>query len=974
MPQYICEKCNKEFKQKSDFDRHMSKKYPCITQEQLKSVQETIQSDLIEVKNSLTEDESLKILDSFFNRMRDLLRDNENITGDKALDVITDFLLLRLINYEMDTNENINFISKQYNDKIKIDKIELNIDDYKKYFKWSELVKLVNEIDKDSKAQTKKELLTNVVQHVIFNGIFKYNEHTKDIYRNRRFYVQKLTTITKLIKEFNKIDFDKYDVDVKGRAYELTLMKEGATNKDFSQFFTPRWIDKYMVSNADIEIQDDGSYTKIMDPACGTAGILSEYLSTVRKSAEKKDIILDNNVSNYIYGYEIVDDTLKIAHMNVLLKSGSYNDNLNCKDFLEIGCTEYINEKFDGNIIMNPPFALTKNYNLEDDNELKQVFHTKTKSGTMLFLMSALNSIADGRQLIMVSPNGKEIFNKNKEFVNIRKHTMNTANVYKIAMLPSQSFKPYTGVETLILMIRKGTKTKEIQFVQLEKDKNDNIKETELCKVKYSQLEKNNFSWNYKEYCSNQGIKYSNIEYKKLGDICEFMQKSKRQASYGKDIGKYKFYTSSTNIKYCDDFDYNNECIIIGDGGNANIYIDTHFSCSDHNHIIKSNNETMNNKYMYYYLLVNIDILNNGFKGTTIKNLSKDYLTNLQIPIPPLEVQNIIVKELDSFYKQKESLMNINNEMNTFRKAKFEMLLLACENKQTVKLGDVSELISGSFSAEQKQEIGKYPLYTGTINNPVGYLDEYCFDKEEYIILIRGGGCPECRDRDDNTHVGLGTVFYVKGKSAGIGGLCSLYFTDNVNVKYMYQYLKTKQNEFIKKANFTTRLGNINISAIKDFTLQLPLLEDQQKIIEQMESYDKLVELQQKQINDIDKLVKERFDYHLNKCKSTDDNNTENLINESEKESINDESINDESIDEVQPTKLTKKFKVKKVINEPENKLTNESIDDVQQTKLTKKIKAKKVINEPENESIEEVKPTKIIKVKKISKKVLTDE
>ena len=58
-----------------------------------------------------------------------------------------------------------------------------------------------------------------------------------------------------------KIDFEKYDVDVKGKAYELTIQKEGSTNKDFSQFFTPRWIDKYMVDNAEIKINKDGDFT-----------------------------------------------------------------------------------------------------------------------------------------------------------------------------------------------------------------------------------------------------------------------------------------------------------------------------------------------------------------------------------------------------------------------------------------------------------------------------------------------------------------------------------------------------------------------------------------------------------------------------------------------------------------------------------------------------------------------------------------
>ena len=57
----------------------------------------------------------------------------------------------------------------------------------------------------------------------------------------------------------------------------------------------------------------------------------------------------------------------------------------------------------------------------------------------------------------------------------------------------------------------------------------------------------------------------------KLGDICEFLPKSKRNASFGQEIGQYNFYTSSNKIQKCDIADYNEECLIIGDGGIANI-------------------------------------------------------------------------------------------------------------------------------------------------------------------------------------------------------------------------------------------------------------------------------------------------------------------------------------------------------------------------------------------------------------------
>ena len=94
MSNYPCEKCDKIFTQKCDYLRHINKKYPCITQEKIKKLDN---NELMELKDKITETDSLKYLESFFSKIRDLLRNQESISGDKALDVITDFLFLRLL-------------------------------------------------------------------------------------------------------------------------------------------------------------------------------------------------------------------------------------------------------------------------------------------------------------------------------------------------------------------------------------------------------------------------------------------------------------------------------------------------------------------------------------------------------------------------------------------------------------------------------------------------------------------------------------------------------------------------------------------------------------------------------------------------------------------------------------------------------------------------------------------------------------
>jgi restriction endonuclease S subunit len=143
-----------------------------------------------------------------------------------------------------------------------------------------------------------------------------------------------------------------------------------------------------------------------------------------------------------------------------------------------------------------------------------------------------------------------------------------------------------------------------------------------------------------------------------LGDVCEFLPKSKRQASYGNKEGLYPFFKSSSILNsYTNDADYNEASLIIGDGGQANINYSHKFSASDHCYILQNNDKVkLLLEYLYYYLYFNIDKMNNLFSGSGIKNMSKEKLRNLKIPLPSLEVQQQIVDELSTIESSIQTL------------------------------------------------------------------------------------------------------------------------------------------------------------------------------------------------------------------------------------------------------------------------------------------------------------------------------
>ena len=72
---YFCELCNKQFSQKIDYTRHKQKKTPCISIDKIKELNNI----------EINKDNKQNNLSTIFKYCLDVLRDNEHLTGDKAL-------------------------------------------------------------------------------------------------------------------------------------------------------------------------------------------------------------------------------------------------------------------------------------------------------------------------------------------------------------------------------------------------------------------------------------------------------------------------------------------------------------------------------------------------------------------------------------------------------------------------------------------------------------------------------------------------------------------------------------------------------------------------------------------------------------------------------------------------------------------------------------------------------------------------
>ena len=135
----------------------------------------------------------------------------------------------------------------------------------------------------------------------------------------------------------------------------------------------------------------------------------------------------------------------------------------------------------------------------------------------------------------------------------------------------------------------------------------------------------------------------------KIGDLCTYAPKSSIKAGDAIIDGRYMFFTSSSdeNKRYSD-YQLDCEGIIMGTGGNATLhYYNGKFATST-DCVVLLSNETIRCKYLYYFFLSNMDILESGFKGVGLKHTNKNYINSINISsVPSFEMQDRVIKVLD---------------------------------------------------------------------------------------------------------------------------------------------------------------------------------------------------------------------------------------------------------------------------------------------------------------------------------------
>ncbi|MDR0676664.1 MAG: restriction endonuclease subunit S, partial [Elusimicrobiota bacterium] len=335
----------------------------------------------------------------------------------------------------------------------------------------------------------------------------------------------------------------------------------------------------------------------------------------------------------------------------------------------------------------------------------------------------------------------------------------------------------------------------------------------------------------------------SRWEIVELGEILEFLGKGERSASFAKEIGNIDFIISSMDKKKCDAADFDCEALLIGDGGSANIhYVNNEFSASDHVYILKNKDKNVKLKYIYTFLINNLKLIEENFSGIGIKNISKKNIESISIPLPPVEVQEKIVAEIEILEK-KENEIKKNTERLEGEIKKIMENNNHNKDYKTIKIGDIASTQYGF--TDKAMNVGKirYLRITdlnddGTIKskneakfiNPSEEIKKQFLLNDKDIVIARSGSIGKAVIYKSNKYEEMIFASYL---------IRLILNSDRILAEYLFYFTKTDFYwEQVRENAVTLTQANLNAEKIKNIKIPCPSIKEQKKIVTEIDKIE----------------------------------------------------------------------------------------------------------------------------------------
>ena len=203
--------------------------------------------------------------------------------------------------------------------------------------------------------------------------------------------------------------------------------------------------------------------------------------------------------------------------------------------------------------------------------------------------------------------------------------------------------------------------------------------------------------------------------------------------------------------------------------------------------------------------------------GTKVIEVTPQRLTDIVIPVPPLEVQGEIVQILDNFAELTAELEKRKKQYEHYRRE------LMATREMCFNFSEHCMILRGEYITKKESRPGNVPVILGG-QEPAYYIDR-ANHTGKAIVISRSGAS-------------AGFVSYWDEPIFATDGF--IIETDSqLEIRYLYHWLKDRQSELnqMKKGGGVPHITGANLASLKP---PLPPLAEQRRIVSILDRFDRL--------------------------------------------------------------------------------------------------------------------------------------
>ena len=347
------------------------------------------------------------------------------------------------------------------------------------------------------------------------------------------------------------------------------------------------------------------------------------------------------------------------------------------------------------------------------------------------------------------------------------------------------------------------------------------------------------------------------VEFVKLGDVCDILDSKRKPVAKGRRIkGEYPYYGANGIQDYIDGYIFDGTYLLLGEDGsvinkdNSPVlnWATGKIWVNNHAHVLAERNDIALLRYLYY-VLQTCDV-SSIVRGMPPK-LNQENLRNIEIPLPPIEVQTEIVRILDKFTSLEVELEAELEAEQDFRKRQYEYYrdkLLSFDNVggQEVEWKKMSEVCLKTSKINWKLVEGEYK-----------YIDLSSVDRDNHKIsdftIINKENAPSRAQQVVKTgDILFGTTRPTLMRFCYIpkeydGEVCSTGYcvirvnNEMINSHFAYHFLFTQKfQDYVEGHQKGASYPAISNKDVMSFELPIPSLQEQERIATILDRFESL--------------------------------------------------------------------------------------------------------------------------------------